>query len=201
MVVDADNIACKELCAPVLMGVVPNEETIAELDAEEQEDEDHIKDEDADFEMEQGNTDGSSVMKTCLKAAQARLRKEMSDPTMNSEEKWLLEELLEDDEWWIESKRTWKVCRKMGLQFAGKACCHNVRVWFPELQHGQECMPSCVSCGSICKVGLHGCSKKRPACCRVVALTMNCFMMSPQCASHVCSKKKRTENPSSWRSL
>jgi hypothetical protein len=87
---DADNVACEELCAPVFMGFV-DEETIAELDAKEQEDEDHIEDrikdeKAADFEIEQGNTNNSSVMKMHLKAAQVGLRKEMSDPTMNSKE-------------------------------------------------------------------------------------------------------------------
>jgi hypothetical protein len=156
------------------------------LDAEEGEDEDDI--EDADFETieQRGDKDDSSVMTTCLRAVQARLRKEMSDTTINSKDKWLLE-LLEDDEWWMESKRAWKVCKKLGLDFAEKAHCRDVRVWFPEPQHGQECMPSCVSCGSNCKVGVHAFLKKNPAR-RVVALTTNHCVMSRQHVCHLCSK-------------
>ena len=110
----------------------------------------------------------------------------MSDKTMNSKEKWLLE-LLKDDEWWIETKRAWKVCNKLGISCAENSYYRNVRVWFPEMQYGQECMPSCVSCGRNCKVGVHAYSKKTPAR-RVVVLTTNYFVMSRQYICHVCSK-------------
>jgi len=105
---------------------------------------------------------------------------------MNSKEKWLLE-LLKDDEWWIETKRAWKVCNKLGISCAENSYYRNVRVWFPEMQYGQECMPSCVSCGRNCKVGVHAYSKKTPAR-RVVVLTTNYFVMSRQYICHVCSK-------------
>ena len=187
MVVNADDIAHEELHDPGFMEVVPDEEIIAELDAEREDEDQTEDDEDADFEIEQGDADDSSVMKIHLKAIQARLRKELSAATtMNSKEKWLLE-LLQDNEWWIESKRARKVCGKLSLQFAEKSHYRDVRVWFPELEHGQECMPSCVSCRSNCKVGVHACSKKAPAR-RVVALTTNYFVMSRQYICHVCSK-------------
>ena len=59
--VDEDDIPCEELHAPVFMGVVPDEEIIAKLDAKEREDDCHTEgDEDADF-------DDPSVMKICMR--------------------------------------------------------------------------------------------------------------------------------------
>jgi hypothetical protein len=85
-----------------LGGVVPDEEIISELDADDEEN-DEDNDEDADFEIKRhANPDNSSVMKTYLKATQEPLRKETSNKMMNLKDKWLLE-LLKDDDWWIEA--------------------------------------------------------------------------------------------------
>ena len=180
-----DRVVYDELHVPIFRGVVRDEEIIAELD-EEGDDEDDNKDddEDADFEIEKqgSDTDDKSVMKTYLSSIQDRLREEMGSKTLNTNDKWLLE-LLRDDEW----KRSSKVCRKLGLTYGEKSYYRSVRVWFPELQYGQECMPSCVSCFSNCKVGVHAYSKKTPAR-RVVALTTNYFVMSRQYICHTCSK-------------
>jgi hypothetical protein len=172
-IADTDNVVYEELQLPILGGVVPAKEIIAELD-EEQDEEDDNKD--ANFNIKiHGNTDDSSVMKTYLSSIQDRLRTEICSNTMNSKDKWLLE-LLKYDEWWIKTKRASKVCRKLGLEYSEKSYYRSVRVWFPELQYGQECMPSCLSCFSNYKVGVHAYSKKGPAC-GVVGLTTNYFVM------------------------
>jgi hypothetical protein len=145
------------------MGVVADEEIIAELDAD-REDEDQIEDdEDADFEIEERGTDDSSVMKIYLKAIQERLRKEMSTSTMmkNSNEKWLLE-LLEEDEWWIKSKRARKVSRKLGLLFAEKLYYRDARVWLPELQNtGKNVCRRASLAGAIAKLACTPTRRKR----------------------------------------
>ena len=114
-----DHVVYDELHVPIFRGVIRDEEIIAELD-EEGDDEDGNKDddEDADFEIEKqgSDMDDKSVMKTYLSSIQDRLREEMGSKTLNTNDKWLLE-LLRHDEWWIETKRSSKLCRKLGLTY------------------------------------------------------------------------------------
>ncbi len=72
--------------------------------------------EDAEEEVNEEN-DINSVMGLYLLAIQKRIRKEISDKNMSSQDKWL-HKLLKDDEYLIEVKRAKLICKKLLLHFS-----------------------------------------------------------------------------------
>jgi hypothetical protein len=165
-----------DISLPVLNGVIQDEEMhiTADLDIEG---EDTF--EDAEEAAEKNEI--SSVMREYLLKIQKRIKTELSDKTMD---KWLLV-LLRNDEWWIEVKRAKQVCKKLDLNFSEPSYYRDVRVWFPEKEFGQNCMPTCVSCNSNAQVAVHGYFNKSPAR-RVVSLQTHYYVMSRRYICHTC---------------
>jgi intein/homing endonuclease len=91
--------------------------------------------EDDNFEDAEEEIDISSVMALYLLAIQKRIRKELHDKNMSSEDKWL-HKFLKDDEYWIEVKRVKSICKKLSLKFSEQYYYRDVRVWFPEIEFG-----------------------------------------------------------------
>jgi len=118
--------------------------------------------EDDNFEDAEEENYISSVMGLYLLAIQKRIRKEIRDKNMSSEDKWL-HKLLKDDEYLIEVKRAKAICKKLSLNFSERYYYRNIRVWFPEIEFGPQCVPTCVSCKRSGAVAVHGYFEKCPA--------------------------------------
>jgi uncharacterized protein YjcR len=91
--------------------------------------------EDDNFEDAEEENDISSVMGLYLLAIQKRIRIEIRDKKMSSEDKWL-HKLLKDDEYLIEVKRAKSICKKLSLNFSERYYYRDIRVWFPEIKFG-----------------------------------------------------------------
>jgi hypothetical protein len=162
-------------------GVVDTQGIVADLDYD---------DEDVDIEENETNTndiltDDDGVMPNYLSAIQQRIRKETAEKNrVNSGQQWLLQEI-QDNGYWIRKERAKMICRKLSIRFDEPSYYRDLQIWFPELEGGIACTPSCPSCSSNTRVSVHGYRNKTPAR-NVVCLTTNYFIMSRRYICQTC---------------
>jgi hypothetical protein len=142
-----------------------------------------VADLDDDVEEETTAMD-EGVMQIYLKSIKLRLQAEFS--SKNNHENWL-RQFLDQNGYWIRTDRATFMCNKLGLRFKEheKFYFRDVRVWFPEVEGGQTCMPVCPSCQCNANVRVHGHTTAHPAR-RIVTLSTHYYLMSRQYFCRSC---------------
>jgi len=123
--------------------------------------------------------DGTRVMKTYMQALMKRFETEASPDFVKNHPKdstWL-HEWLKDHGYWIRSECAHTLCRKLGIEKHEESYYRDIRVWFPDIEGGQNCMPSCVTCERNDQVQPHSYPMDHPGR-RVVTFETDFFIMS-----------------------
>ena len=130
---------------------------------------------------------GGSIMKEYLRSIMKRFQLEAS-PNFKKDHpddhEWL-HEYLKDHGYWIRSECCHFMCKKLGIRCRETAYYRDIRVWFPDLEGGQLCMPACVTCGRNDRVRAHSYPMDHPAR-RVVAFETHYYIMSRQYLCRGC---------------
>jgi hypothetical protein len=153
----------------------------------------------ADLDDDSGKEDDAFTngpMGAYLKAVLLRLREEASTKPKKQAtnfDHWLTKEL-DENGFWLRKERAKLVCRKLKIEFGEPLYYRDIRVWIPEIEGGQLCMPTCTTCKSNLNVRIHSYTTDHPAR-RIVALSTHYYLMSREymCKSCQVVHKERKE--------
>jgi hypothetical protein len=153
---------------------------------------DDSEEQDVDEIVEGGTQEGEEtkgVMKSFMKAIILHFRAEASPDFLkkNENESLWLHQYLQDHEFWIRSECARKVCNLLGIPFCERAYYQDIRVWFPDVEGGMTCTPSCPTCNRQSFVCIHGYPTHHPGH-RVITFDSCIYMLSRQYCCTNCKK-------------
>ena len=98
------------------------------------------------------------LMKDYIYNVHERLKYELGNTITALEEKWLLNFLKKKENgWWIRKENAEYICKMIPeLKYGEQSYYRDIRVWLPDQQYGDFCMPFCGACRSNENVGAHG---------------------------------------------
>jgi hypothetical protein len=128
-------------------------------------------------------------MKSFKKAIMLRFRAEVSPHFLkkNENESLWLHQYLQDHEFWIRSECAQKVCNLLDIPFCERAYYRDIRVWFPDVEGGMACTPSCPTCNRQSFVRIHGYPTHHPGR-RVITFDSCIYILSRQYCCTNCKK-------------
>lgn len=138
-----------------------------------------LLDDDSEFMTPTGG-----VMALYLEALMKRLQNEASPSRPLNDPTWLLEYLRRHG-FWISCHTAPYICSNLKIPFMNKSYYRDLRVWFPDLEGGIDCMPCCVTCKSNSNVRVHSYPMEHPAR-RIITFTGHYYIMSRQYLCRTC---------------
>lgn len=143
--------------------------------------------------------------KNFLVAVLRRIRFELSKKfpiESDKESKWLVPYLI-DHGFWMRREAAKAVYQKLKSKFSDPHYYRDIRVWLPEVEGGQACMPCCCTCGRNDEVRVQGYTLKHPAR-RIFSFDLDYYIMSRQYMCRRCEQlhvKKKEEAQLAGREL
>jgi hypothetical protein len=134
------------------------------------------------------NDDDTGIMKEYMRAIMKRYQTEDSPSFQRDEPNghiWL-KEFLKDHGYWIRAECARLICGKLCIKCHEQAYYRDIRVWFPDVEGGLTCMPTCPTCKSSSNVRKHGYPSDHPGR-RVTSFNTHYYIMSRQ---YLCTKCK-----------
>ena len=153
------------------------------------EDNDESDDEGGEEEVAE---DKDGVMFCYRRAIMQRFKTEASPKFDPKEEKWL-HIFLREHGYWIRSECAQLICRKLDIPFVQQAYYRDIRVWFPDVEGGQNCMPCCPTCKKNQHVRPHSYPTDHPGR-RVVTFDSHMYLMTLQYQRSRLSKLSPTSS-------
>jgi hypothetical protein len=148
---------------------------------------------DDNYDMEDdGACDGA--MQEYMKALMKRYMMEDSmdfKKTRPEDTEWL-QEFLRNHGYWIRGECAPFLCKMLHIQFHEQAYYRDIRLWFPDVEGGVACMPTCITCKSNMNVRPHSYPTHHPGR-RVVTFDSHYYIMSRQYLCKCCQEKHQSQ--------
>ena len=140
--------------------------------------------------VKDGSSTSTGTMKEYCEAILRRYSVEDSRDFRTShpaDTEWL-QAFLRDHGYWIRSECAPLICRKLQLKLHERDYYRDIRVWFPDVEGGISCMPTCLTCKSNINVRPHSYPFHHPGR-RVVTFDSHYFIMSRQYLCRCCQEE------------